>query len=79
MREAYEAFGEEANSYDKNYEFNNGRYPDHIYRLRIFEDILQRLKPTTLLDAGCGSGVPLLRFLQSGFDAYGFEIGRAHV
>jgi SAM-dependent methyltransferase len=50
-----------------------GRYPDHVYRLRIFEDLLQKIKPKTVLDAGCGSGVPLVTFLKAGFDAYGFD------
>jgi SAM-dependent methyltransferase len=73
LREAYVEFGSEADTYDRNYRLDAGRYPDHVYRLRIFEDLLTKIKPTTVLDAGCGSGVPLVTFLKAGYDAYGFD------
>lgn len=73
LREAFVEFGSEADTYDRNYRLDAGRYPDHVYRLRIFEDLLQKIKPKTVLDAGCGSGVPLVTFLKAGFDAYGFD------
>ena len=73
LREAFVEFGSEADTYDRNYLLDAGRYPDHVYRLRIFEDLLQKIKPKTVLDAGCGSGVPLVTFLKAGFDAYGFD------
>ena len=71
--EAFEAFGKEAVTYEQNYSHDAGRYPDHVYRLRIFQDLLAALRPTTVLDAGCGSGVPLVTLLDSGYDAYGFD------
>lgn len=71
--DAFVAFGNEAETYDKNYSNNHDRYPDHIYRLRIFQDLLRTLGPETVLDAGCGSGVPLVEFLHSGYDAFGFD------
>jgi SAM-dependent methyltransferase len=73
LREAYVEFGAEADTYDRNYRLDAGRYPDHVYRLRIFEDLLAKIKPQTVLDAGCGSGVPLVTFLKAGYDAYGFD------
>lgn len=72
--EAYVEFGSEADTYDRNYRLDAGRYPDHVYRLRIFEDLLKNIKPTRVLDAGCGSGVPLVTFLKAGYDAYGFDL-----
>jgi len=71
--DAFLAFGREAETYDSNYS-NSARYPDHVYRLRIFRDLLRELGPRTVLDAGCGSGVPLVKFLQDGYDAYGFDL-----
>lgn len=71
--EAFLAFGQEAETYDRNYVMDSGRYPDHVYRLRIFEDLLKELAPRTVLDAGCGSGTPLSTFLKLGYDAYGFD------
>ena len=73
LREAYVEFGSEADTYDRNYRLDAGRYPDHVYRLRIFEDLLQKIKPSTVIDTGCGSGVPLVTFLKAGYNAYGFD------
>lgn len=73
MKEAYVEFGSEADTYDRNYRLDAGRYPDHVYRLRIFEDLLRKINPSTVVDAGCGSGVPLVTFLKAGYDAYGFD------
>lgn len=71
--EAFLAFGQEADTYDQNYSPDAQRYPDHVYRLRIFEDLLRQIQPHTVLDAGCGSGTPLSTFLKIGYDAYGFD------
>ena len=72
--EAHVEFGFEAETYDRNYQLDSGRYPDHVYRLSIFENLLQEIKPRTVVDAGCGSGVPLVAFLENGYDAYGFDL-----
>ena len=72
-REAFVEFGLEAGTYDKNYSNSPDRYPDHVFRLRIFLDLLKKIQPKSLLDAGCGSGVPLATFLKAGFNAYGFD------
>jgi len=72
-REAFVEFGLEAGTYDKNYSESLDRYPDHVFRLRIFLDLLKKIRPKSLLDAGCGSGVPLATFLKAGFNAYGFD------
>lgn len=71
--EAFKVFGQEADTYDRNYSTDADRYPDHVYRLRIFRDLLRDLKPRTILDTGCGSGIPLVAFLRDGYDAHGFD------
>ena len=73
QREAFVEFGLEAGTYDRNYSDSPDRYPDHVFRLRIFVDVLKVIQPHSLLDAGCGSGVPLATFLKAGFNAYGFD------
>ena len=73
QREAFVEFGLEAGTYDRNYSDSPERYPDHVFRLRIFLDVLKAIQPQSLLDAGCGSGVPLATFLKAGFNAYGFD------
>jgi SAM-dependent methyltransferase len=74
MKSAVEEFGAESATYDRNYDLTADRYPDHVFRLNIFKDLLASLRPTHILDAGCGSGIPLLTFLNDGFDAYGFDL-----
>ena len=67
-------FGAESTTYDKNYDLAHDRYPDHVFRLKIFLDLLAALKPKQLLDAGCGSGVPLINFLDADYNTYGFDL-----
>lgn len=74
MKAAAEEFGAESNTYDRNYDPAADRYPDHVFRLNVFNELLASLKPATVLDAGCGSGIPLLTFLNNGYDAYGFDL-----
>lgn len=74
MKSAAEEFGAESTTYDRNYDPTANRYPDHIFRLNIFDNLLASLQPRNILDAGCGSGIPLLNFLNNDFDAYGFDL-----
>lgn len=74
MKSAAEEFGAESTTYDRNYDRTTDRYPDHVFRLNIFKDLLASLGPKRVLDAGCGSGIPLLTFLNDGYDAYGFDL-----
>lgn len=48
-------------------------YPANAVRLDMIIDLLAGRDARTLLDAGCGSGQPLLRFLREGYDARGFD------
>jgi SAM-dependent methyltransferase len=48
-------------------------YPANAVRLEIILDVLRRRDAKTLLDVGCGSAQPLLRFLDLGLDARGFD------
>ena len=48
-------------------------YPAEVVRLDHVLDILRRAGAKRVLDIGCGSGVPLLRMLEAGFDAFGFD------
>jgi len=73
-KSAAEEFGAESTTYDRNYDQTANRYPDHVFRLNIFNDLLTSLRPRYVLDAGCGSGIPLLTFLNNGLDAYGFDL-----
>ncbi len=73
--DAYAFFGKEARKYGEQYNPDDlaKHYPEHVFRLRIFLNLLATIKPNRLLDIGCGSGQPLLAFLQEGYDAHGFD------
>lgn len=73
--DAYKFFGMEAKKYGEQYKPNDlaKLYPEHVFRLNIFLNILATIKPNRTLDIGCGSGQPLLAFLQEGYDAHGFD------
>ena len=49
------------------------KYPANRIRLDIFKILLDDLKPKTILDVGCGSGMPMIELLEMGFDVEGFE------
>lgn len=48
-------------------------YPANAVRLDMVVDLVRARGARTLIDAGCGSGQPLLRFLREGCDARGFD------
>jgi len=48
-------------------------YPANAIRLEMIIDLLRLRGARELLDVGCGSGQPLLRFLREGYDARGFD------
>jgi SAM-dependent methyltransferase len=71
-----EYYDQEAKNYSDLYtvaHMDQEFYPANAVRLDMILDILRGRKVKTLLDVGCGSGHPLLRFLQLGFDARGFD------
>ena len=69
-------YDQEARQYDELYEkplLEQEFYPANAIRLRIILDILADRGCRALLDVGCGSGLPLVRFLREGFDARGVD------
>jgi SAM-dependent methyltransferase len=56
-----------------------GRYRSNYFRLRILIALLERLqvRPSIILDAGCGDGRPLAEMLRLGFNVEGFDISDA--
>jgi SAM-dependent methyltransferase len=71
-----EYYDQEAKNYSDLYtvaHMDQEFYPANAVRLEMILDILRGREVKTLLDVGCGSGHPLLRFLKLGFDARGFD------
>jgi SAM-dependent methyltransferase len=48
-------------------------YPANLQRLNICISILKKIKPNFIIDAGCGTGQPLLEILKNGFKAKGYD------
>ena len=80
-KDAHEVFGQEATTYGKQYTSSNlsEMYPEHQIRLDIFLNLLKESGAKRVLDAGCGSGDPLVAMLKNGFDARGFDFSEAMV
>jgi SAM-dependent methyltransferase len=74
-QDAYKFFGTGAKKYGEQYTSSDlGKlYPEHVFRLNIFLELLKQISPKRMLDVGCGSGEPLLSFLRAGHDAHGFD------
>lgn len=69
---AKEFFEENIHIWDKAYE--NEEPDPYRHNLTALKKALGKYpRGLKLLDAGCGTGVPLIEFLKMGFDAYGFD------
>lgn len=63
-------YNQEASGYTKKYYTETT--PNSI-RLNLILKRFKELKCKTVVDAGCGSGFPVLTFLKNGFNARGFD------
>ena len=69
-------YNQEAASYIDQYQLprlEQEFYPANDIRLEILVRILKARAVRTVLDIGCGSAGPLLRFVREGWDAVGFD------
>ena len=48
-------------------------YPANKKRLEIFLSIIDEINPSTIVDAGCGNGAPLIEILKKGYLATGYD------
>ena len=48
-------------------------YPADIKRLEIVINLLKKYKPKSIVDAGCGPGMPLIKIKQNGFNIHGYD------
>jgi SAM-dependent methyltransferase len=69
-------YNQEAASYIDQYQLprlEQELYPANGIRLEMLVRILKAFRVRNVLDNGCGSAGPLLRFLREGWDAIGFD------
>ena len=51
----------------------NQYYPANVKRLEIFKNLLKKYKPKKIIDAGCGTAMPLIKLKKLGFDIRGYD------
>jgi SAM-dependent methyltransferase len=51
----------------------NKIYPANTKRLDIFIKLLKKYNPKKIVDAGCGTGMPLIRIKKLGFNIIGYD------
>ena len=49
------------------------RYPANVKREQIFVKLLKEHKPKKIIDAGCGTGMPLIDIKKMGFNIIGYD------
>ena len=55
------------------------KYPANLIRLRLIIKRLNENKSKKVLDAGCGSAIPMIKLLKKGFDVRGFDFTKQMV
>lgn len=48
-------------------------YPANVKRLEIFCNLLKKHKPKKIIDAGCGTGMPLIKIKKLGYNIFGYD------
>ena len=48
-------------------------YPANVKRLEIFCNLLKKHKPKKIIDAGCGTGMPLIKIKKLGYNILGYD------
>lgn len=69
-------YDQEAKDYIKMYKKGFGEYPANLIRLNIMVERLKRSNIRTILDVGCGTCAPMIRFLKEGFKVKGFDFSK---
>ncbi len=67
------------NEHSENYDQESFTQSDDLYggdafRIELVAQTLKQLKPKSVLDIGCGTGMPMMRLLQEGFNVRGFDL-----
>ncbi len=67
-------YDEHSKNYDtESFIPTDNQYAGDLYRIELVRKLLAEHKPGKVLDVGCGTGEPLMRLLEDGFDIRGFD------
>jgi SAM-dependent methyltransferase len=69
-------YDQEAQDYNLMYKEGYQNYPANLIRLNMVTELLKKKKVKTILDIGCGTCIPMIRFLNEGFQVKGFDFSK---
>ena len=69
-KDCKEFFGNNVQLWDDYYKKDGNNYK---FNLSILKSVLARCNKKSLLDVGCGAGIPLIEFAKMGHDVTGFD------
>ena len=72
-------YEQDAKDYIQRYEEGYKKYPASLIRLNLMIDRLKKNRVKTVLDIGCGSCHPMIRFLEEGLKVKGFDFSEEMV
>ncbi len=78
-KSAKEFYNQQASNYKKMYESDYELYPANLIRLKLIIKQLKTNNVKTVLDTGCGSAIPMIKLLKSGFNVDGFDYSKKMV
>jgi len=68
-------YNQRSENYDQlSFSPTDERYGGDLYRMQIVREIIQALGPKKVLDAGCGTGEPMMYLTDIGCDVVGFDL-----
>jgi len=69
-------YDQESQDYNLMYKEGYQNYPANLIRLNMVTELLKKKKVKTILDIGCGTCIPMIRFLNEGFHVKGFDFSK---
>ena len=72
-------YDQEAKDYKMMYQEGYQKYPANLIRLNMVTNRLKQTNIKTILDVGCGTCAPMIRFLKEGFKVKGFDFSEEMV
>ena len=76
IKKIQEYYDQEVHDYTKMYKKNYSSYPSNLLRMNIILDRLKKNKIKTILDVGCGTCGPMIKFLKEGYKVEGFDFSK---
>ena len=79
VKSAKDFYDQEAQNYKNQYEPGYQYYPANLIRLKLIIKRLRKNNAKNILDTGCGTAIPMIKLLKSGFNVSGFDYSKEMV